>query len=65
MSTKERLELSVRILTSIDERRKECGDPSIFSSVERQIVDRELTELTTEWIRHSHRSVGAKERRLW
>ncbi|MGH9631716.1 MAG: hypothetical protein ACRD7E_25700 [Bryobacteraceae bacterium] len=49
MQIKERLELSARILASIDARRNHCGDHSIFSSVERQVVDRELKELADEW----------------
>jgi hypothetical protein len=65
MTIKERLESSVRILTTIDELREGYGDPSIFSSVERQVVDRELSELASEWTQRPHASVEAKERRLW
>jgi hypothetical protein len=64
MSTKERLESSVYILTSIDIRREECRDPSIFSSVERQVVDRELKELAAEWAQNPHRPLGTNIRRL-
>lgn len=64
MSTNERLESSVYILTSIDIRREECGDPSIFSSVERQIIDRELKELAAEWAQNSHGPLGTNIRRL-
>ncbi|HEU0142211.1 MAG TPA: hypothetical protein VFQ79_20990 [Bryobacteraceae bacterium] len=49
MAIKERLELSARILASIDGRRNHKGDHSIFSSVERQVIDRELKELAEEW----------------
>jgi hypothetical protein len=49
MPIKERLELCIRILASIDARRYQSGDCSIFSSVERQVVDRELKQLADEW----------------
>ena len=52
MTIKERLERCVRLLTDIEARREQCGDPSIFSSVERRIVDRELRELSEEWARN-------------
>jgi hypothetical protein len=58
MSTKERLESSVYILTSIAIRREECRDPSIFSSVERQIVERQLKELAAEWAQSPHGPLG-------
>ena len=63
MSTKERLESSVYILTSIDIRREEYRDPSVFSSVERQIVDRELEELAAEWAQNPHVPLGMNIRR--
>jgi hypothetical protein len=49
MPIKERLERCARILASIDARRNYSGDHSIFSSVERELVDRELKELAGEW----------------
>ena len=49
MPIKDRLELCARILATVDARRNHCGDYSIFSSVERQVVDRELKELADEW----------------
>ena len=50
MTTKARLECGVRILESIASRRRSSGDPTLFSSVEREIVARELAELEAEWI---------------
>jgi hypothetical protein len=50
MPIKERLKLCAGILASIDARRECSGDHSIFSSLERQLVDRELRELADEWI---------------
>ena len=64
MSTKERLESSVYILTSIDIRREEYRDPSVFSSVERQIVERELNELAAEWAQNPYGPLGTNIRRL-
>jgi len=49
MPIKDRLELSARVLASIDARRNQSCDHSVFSSVERQVVDRELKELADEW----------------
>ena len=49
MTTKKRLELSMRLLSSIDARREQCADTAFFSSVEREIVDRELKDLAQEW----------------
>ena len=49
MPIKERLELCARILASIDARRNHSGDHSIFSSVELQLINRELKELADEW----------------
>ena len=64
MSTKERLESSVYILISIDIRREEYRDPSVFSSVERQIVERELKELADEWAHNPHGPLRTNIRRL-
>ena len=64
MSAKERLESSVYILTSIDIRREEYRDPSVFSSVERQIVERELKELADEWAHNLHGPLRTNIRRL-
>jgi hypothetical protein len=50
MPIKERLKLCAGILVSIDARRKYSGDHSMFSSLECQLVDRELRELADEWI---------------
>jgi hypothetical protein len=49
MPIKERLELGARILATIDARRNHSGDHSIFSSLEKHLVDRELKELADEW----------------
>lgn len=50
MSIKERLALGARILFATGALRDRTGDPSTSRSVEREIVDRELRELASEWI---------------
>lgn len=45
MTRKQRLSLEVRILASIDARRKHMRDSEAFLAVEQAIVDRELAEL--------------------
>jgi len=44
---KERLELRTTILDLIDRRRKETGDASLGSSIERHLIDEELKDLET------------------
>jgi len=45
-----RLELSAKLLRSIDARREATGDQGIGSAAERDILDRELAELALEWM---------------
>jgi hypothetical protein len=45
-----RLKLSAKLLRSIDARREASGDQSIGSTVERDILDRELADLALEWM---------------
>lgn len=64
MPIKDRLELSARVLASIDARRNQSADHSIFSSVERQVVDRELKELADEWALNPYTPAAVDIRRL-
>jgi hypothetical protein len=45
-----RLKITAKLLRTNDARRKATGDQSIGSTVERDILDRELAELALEWI---------------
>ena len=45
-----RLDLSAKLLRSIDARREATGDQGIGSAAERDILDRELAELALEWM---------------
>lgn len=45
-----RLKASETLLRSIDARRMATGDEAIGSAIERKLLDRELAELTDEWI---------------
>ena len=45
-----RLRLLAKLLRTIDTCREATGDQGIGSAVERDILDRELTELALEWM---------------
>jgi len=49
MVTRERVILGARLLTAIERESKRRNSQSLFSSVEREIISRELAELETEW----------------
>ena len=49
MVTRERVILSTHLLTAIGCERKRRNRPNLFSSVEREIISRELADLGTEW----------------
>jgi len=49
LSLTDRLNLSVELLRSIDVRREATSNRGIGSAVERDILDRELAELTFQW----------------
>ena len=48
MTTKDRLERGVRVLTVLDERRTETGNASLGAGIERFIVSREMRDLEEE-----------------
>jgi len=50
LSLTDRLNLSVELLRSIDVRREATSNRGIGSAVERDILDRELAELTFQWM---------------
>jgi len=50
MSIKQRLAICARTLLIFDVLRSETGDWSVFHWIERGILDRELTELASEWM---------------
>jgi hypothetical protein len=50
MSIKQRLAICARTLFIIDAFRSQRNDPSIFRWVEREILDRELKDLASEWM---------------
>jgi hypothetical protein len=45
MSTAERMKLSERILSLIDRKRVESGDPNVGLSIERELLSKHLQEL--------------------
>ena len=49
MVTRERVILSAHLLAAIERERKRRNSPNLFSSVEREIISRELKDLETEW----------------
>ena len=49
MVTRERVILGAHLLIAIERERKRRNSQSLFSSVEREIISRELAELETEW----------------
>ena len=49
LSLIDRLELSVKLLCTIDARREASGDQGIGSAVERDVLDYQLAELALEW----------------
>jgi len=53
LSLIDRLELSVKLLCTIDARREASGDQGIGSAVERDVLDYELAELALEWMMKS------------
>jgi hypothetical protein len=50
MVTRERVILSAHLLAAIERERKRRNSPNLFSSVEREIISRELKDLETEWV---------------
>ena len=50
MVTRERVILGAHLLIAIERERKRRNSQSLFSSVEREIISRELKDLETEWV---------------
>ena len=48
MSTRERIELSAKILDLIDRRRVETGDPAVGRNIERMVLETQLRDLEEE-----------------
>jgi hypothetical protein len=48
MSTRERIELSAKILDLIDRRRIETGDPAVGCNIERMVLETQLRDLEEE-----------------
>jgi hypothetical protein len=60
MPSRIKLELRAHILFAIEERRKVTGDSNLGSSVERQIIARELAALADECRRDDQRKAAAR-----
>ena len=50
MVTRECVILGAHLLIAIERERKRRNSPNLFSSVEREIISRELKDLETEWV---------------
>jgi hypothetical protein len=50
MNTRQRVNVSARLLIAIERERKSRDAPGLFNSVEREIISRELKDLETEWV---------------
>lgn len=48
MNTKTRLEQEAALMAKLDERRRETGDDNLGSSIEREILERELKALEAD-----------------
>jgi hypothetical protein len=48
MSTKERIELSAKILSLIELRRIETGDPALGCNIERMVLETQLRDIEEE-----------------